>query len=53
VRALPDKQRQALMLRFLGDLSHREIGQVMGTTEAAARRNVFEALKRLRSALSR
>jgi RNA polymerase sigma factor (sigma-70 family) len=51
VRALPEKQRQAVTLRFLGDLSHREIADVMETSEAAARRNVFEALKRLRSEL--
>lgn len=51
VRGLPDKQRQAVTLRFLGDLSHREIAEVMQTSEEAARRNVFEALKRLRSDL--
>ena len=48
VRGLPDKQRHAVTLRFLGDLSYREIAEVMQTSEAAARRNVFEALKRLR-----
>jgi RNA polymerase sigma factor (sigma-70 family) len=52
VRRLPDKQREAVALRFLGDLSHREIGEVMQTSEAAARRNVFEALKRLRAELA-
>jgi RNA polymerase sigma factor (sigma-70 family) len=51
VRRLPEKQREAVALRFLGDLSHREIAQVMQTSEAAARRNVFEALKRLRAEL--
>ena len=45
---LPEKQRQAVMLRYCGDLSHREIAAVMETTEAAARRNVFEGLGRLR-----
>ena len=45
---LPEKQRQAVMLRYCGDLSHREIAAVMATTEAAARRNVFEGLGRLR-----
>jgi len=49
VRRLPAKQRQAVTLRFLGDLSHGEIAEVMQTSEAAARRNVFEALKRLRN----
>lgn len=51
VRGLPDKQRQAVTLRFLGDLTHSEIADVMQTTEAAARRNLFEALKRLRTDL--
>jgi RNA polymerase sigma factor (sigma-70 family) len=53
VRALPEKQRQAVMLRYLGDLSHKEIGDLMGTTDAAARRNVFEGLTRLRADLTR
>jgi DNA-directed RNA polymerase specialized sigma24 family protein len=35
-------------LRYLGDLTHAEIAEVMGTSEAAARRNVFEGLSRLR-----
>jgi len=51
VRRLPDKQRHAVTLRYLGDLSHREIGVVMHTSEAAARRNVFEGLARLRALL--
>ncbi len=48
VRSLPDKQRVAVALRYLGDLSHGEIAEVMGIGEAAARRNVFEGLERLR-----
>ncbi|MCP9490203.1 MAG: sigma-70 family RNA polymerase sigma factor [Solirubrobacteraceae bacterium MAG38_C4-C5] len=48
VRALPHKQRQAVMLRFAGDLSHAEIAAVMATSEPAARRNVFEGLVQLR-----
>ncbi len=49
VRRLPEKQREAVALRYLGSLSHREIAQVMKTSEAAARRNVFEGLNRLRA----
>lgn len=49
VRRLPDKQRHAVTLRVLGELSYREIGEIMRTSEAAARRNVFEALSRLRT----
>ena len=48
VRALPEKQRAAVTLRFVSDLSHREIGSVLGCSDAAARRSVHEGLKRLR-----
>jgi RNA polymerase sigma factor (sigma-70 family) len=48
VRSLPGKQRTAVTLRYLADLSHREIAEVMATSEDAARRNVFEGLRRLR-----
>jgi RNA polymerase sigma factor (sigma-70 family) len=51
VRSLPDKQRWAVTLRYVADLSHREIAEVMQTSEAAARRNVFEGLGRLREQL--
>jgi RNA polymerase sigma-70 factor (ECF subfamily) len=47
VRSLPGKQRTAVTLRYLADLSHREIAEVMRTSEDAARRNVFEGLRRL------
>jgi RNA polymerase sigma factor (sigma-70 family) len=49
VRVLPPKQREAVALRFIADLSHREIAEAMGTSEAAARRNVYEGLERLRA----
>lgn len=52
VARLPDKQRQAVALRFVADLPHREIAQAMGTSEAAARRNVFEGVRRLRADLT-
>ena len=48
VRALPPKQRVAVAYRFVLDLAFTEIGEAMGTSEDAARRNVFEGLKRLR-----
>jgi RNA polymerase sigma factor (sigma-70 family) len=53
VRRLPDKQRHAVTLRYLAGLSHREIASIMRTTDAAARRNVFEGLARLRRELGR
>ena len=48
VRALPEKQRAAVVLRFTCDMSHREIGGVLDCSDAAARRSVHEGLKRLR-----
>ena len=52
VMALPEKQRAAVTLRFRGDLTHREIGLVMRTSEGAARRNVFEGLRNLRERIN-
>lgn len=48
VRALPPKQRQAIALRTILDLPYDEIAGIMRTSVEAARRNVHEALKRLR-----
>jgi RNA polymerase sigma factor (sigma-70 family) len=48
VRELPERQRTAVVLRFTFDLAFREVGQVMDSSEEAARRNVFEGLKKLR-----
>ena len=49
VRRLPGKQRAAIALRFAGDLPHDQIGRVLGCSEEAARRNVHEGLKKLRT----
>ena len=49
VRELPPKQRTALALRYVTDAGYDEIAAVMATSEDAARRNVHEALKRLRT----
>ena len=48
VRALPPKQRAALVHRFVLDLAYVEIGARMGITEEAARQNVSAGLRRLR-----
>jgi RNA polymerase sigma factor (sigma-70 family) len=53
VRNLPGKQRGAVVLRFASDLPHDEIGRVLGCSEDAARRNVHEGLKKLRSTWDR
>jgi RNA polymerase sigma factor (sigma-70 family) len=48
VRALPPKQRVAVVLRFVNDLSHREIARVLDCSEPAARRSLHEGLSKLR-----
>ena len=52
VRRLPPKQREAVALRYAADLPFAEVGDAMGTSEEAARRNVHEALKTLREVWS-
>jgi RNA polymerase sigma factor (sigma-70 family) len=52
VAALPAKQRAAIALRFVADLRYREIGTALDCTEAAARRNVHDGLRNLRSAVT-
>ena len=52
VAELPPKQRAALLLRFAGDLSHREVAVALGCSEEAARRSAHEGLKRLREELA-
>lgn len=51
VRRLPAKQRSAVALRYVLDADYVVISTAMGTSVEAARRNVHEGLKRLRSEL--
>lgn len=48
VHGLPPKQRGAVLLRFVGDLSHREIAGALGSSEDAARRALADGLAKLR-----
>ncbi len=48
---LPPRQRAAIAHRFVADLRYRDIGAIMGSSEAAARRNVHEGLEKLRREL--
>lgn len=50
VAALPGAQREAIVLRYAGGLSAREIGLVLGRTEGAAHKLVNRALMALREA---
>jgi RNA polymerase sigma-70 factor (ECF subfamily) len=48
VDALPHQQRAALILRKYQALSYGEIAEALECTEAAARANVYQAVRRLR-----
>jgi RNA polymerase sigma factor (sigma-70 family) len=48
VHELPPRQRSAVLLRYVGDLRHREIAQAIGCSEDAARRSLHEGLTKLR-----
>jgi RNA polymerase sigma factor (sigma-70 family) len=48
VHTLAPRQRAAVLLRFRGDLSHREIAVAVGCSEEAARRSLHDGLNRLR-----
>jgi RNA polymerase sigma factor (sigma-70 family) len=49
VRRLPERQRIALALRYVADLDHGELARRLGTTPAATRRLVSDALTTLRA----
>ncbi len=51
VEELPDRQRSAVMLRYVADLPHRDIAAAIGCSEEAARRSLHEGLTKLRKAV--
>ncbi|MGH2687176.1 MAG: RNA polymerase sigma factor, partial [Actinomycetota bacterium] len=48
VRGLADGQRDAVLLRYIGDLAYREVAAVLGCSEEAARQRVRDGLRKLR-----
>jgi len=48
---LPEKQKQAVTLRIFEELSFREIGGIIGSSEGAARVNYHHGIRRLREML--
>jgi RNA polymerase sigma factor (sigma-70 family) len=52
VRSLPARQREAIALRYVADLDHAGVAAAMGTTPAATRRLVSDALAALRNEVS-
>jgi uncharacterized protein YlxW (UPF0749 family) len=53
MHALPEADRSALLLRYFENKSLQEVGQVLGTTEEAARKRISRAIDRLRTGLGR
>jgi len=51
VHGLPLRQRSAIILRYVGDLPHRDIAAAIGCSEEAARRSLHEGLSNLRKAV--
>lgn len=51
VARLPALQRRAVTLRFGRDLSHAEVGVIIGRSEAATKQLVYRAMKTLRELL--
>ena len=51
IETLPPQQRASLTLRVHHHLSHREIAEILGVTEATAKVHYFHAVKALRGRL--
>ena len=49
--ALPEKQRLSIQLRVDEGLSFREIGDIIGSSEGAARVNYFHGIRKLRESM--
>ena len=52
MQALEETDRAAVLLRFFGNKSLREVGQTLGTSDDAAQKRVSRALERLREFLA-
>ena len=53
LRRLPDRQREAVVLRYYGDLSEAQIAATMGITPGAVKSHTSRAMAALRSVLER
>jgi RNA polymerase sigma-70 factor (sigma-E family) len=53
LRALPDRQRQALVLRYYADLSEAQIAEMMGISKGAVKTHTARGMSSLRALLER
>ncbi|MGO9778959.1 MAG: SigE family RNA polymerase sigma factor [Streptosporangiaceae bacterium] len=51
LKALPDRQRQALVLRYYADLSEAQIAKTMGISQGAVKSHIARAMTTLRAGL--
>jgi RNA polymerase sigma factor (sigma-70 family) len=51
LRALPARQREALVLRYYGDLSEAQIASAMGISRGAVKSHTARAMTALRTVL--
>lgn len=52
IQSLPDKQREAIVLRYYHDLNYGEIGEIVGCSATTAQSRVWVAQKRLQGLLA-
>ncbi len=52
MRDLTAEQREVVVLRFYGNLSHEEIGRIVGRREGAVRALLLRALRRMRKVVA-
>ena len=52
VAALPQRQREAIVLRYVGDLTERDVAGVLGISEGAASAALVAARRRLAEQLT-
>lgn len=53
LRTLPERQREALVLRYYGDMSEAQIASVMGISRGAVKSHTARAMSALRTVLER
>jgi RNA polymerase sigma factor (sigma-70 family) len=53
LRTLPPRQREALVLRYYGDLSEAQIAEAMGISRGAVKSHTARAMSSLRIVLER
>lgn len=52
VASLPSKQRLAVVHRHVLDRSYADVAEILGTSEEAARANVYQGVKKLRELMT-